>query len=215
MESEIFFLLRSLGIITIGSFSIVAVIGYLVKSLYEKFLQNDFEVYKHKLQIETEKVKINLDIQKAKSMIIFSKLYEERALIIKELYDNITSINAIYLEIIKQKQLFPEKSTLISVEIGRAKEFLRIKQLFLSISTSKSCFDVLILFEKVLVLIEEEFNYSKKIEFALHSPMNTEFKDPDFLIELDSNKNLLLMEINAVLVNLETQFKCVIGIDEQ
>ena len=51
--------LKALGIITIGSFSVVGLIGYLAKHLFEKFLDARIDIYKF---TTTDNVKIFNDM---------------------------------------------------------------------------------------------------------------------------------------------------------
>jgi len=79
-------LLRDLGIISIGSFSIVGLIGFLAKHLFEKFLEAKIDTFKLNLAKEFEVFKAQVDKESYKFQTQFSSLHAERAQTTRELY---------------------------------------------------------------------------------------------------------------------------------
>lgn len=78
--------IEQLGIFTIGSVSIVGLVGYLSKIVFEKFLETKINSYKTTLEKELEIFKNELKRKDFEFETKFSKLHIERAKIIKELY---------------------------------------------------------------------------------------------------------------------------------
>jgi hypothetical protein len=72
----------SLGVFSFGTASLTAVIGFFGKSLFNTYLTKQIETYKAELQRLTNQ-----------HQITFSKLHEERAVVIKELYSKITNLD--------------------------------------------------------------------------------------------------------------------------
>lgn len=69
---------------------ITGAIVYIVKTIFKQSMSKDLERYKleltHQINVEIEKSKKELEQNNKKDEIIFVKLYEERATILKELY---------------------------------------------------------------------------------------------------------------------------------
>jgi len=75
-------ILESLGIFSGGVIIIVIIVGYFSKKLFEQYLNNKIETYKTELHLITTKYSIQ-----------FSKLHNERAELIKDVYSQIITIN--------------------------------------------------------------------------------------------------------------------------
>ena len=73
-----------------GNAALLAVLGWLAKSLIEKFLTKDIERFKATLasesQIAAERLKHELQLTAAEHQIRFSKLHEKRASVVADLY---------------------------------------------------------------------------------------------------------------------------------
>lgn len=70
----------------LSSTAITGLVGYLAKKIIDKYLEHGLEKYKADLQLDTEKYKSELKRIELEHQIKYSKLHEERAQTIKELY---------------------------------------------------------------------------------------------------------------------------------
>jgi len=74
-----------------GSILMLAV-GFLIKSIINHFLQKDLENFKLKANFEIEKYKSEIQLENERHRIVFSKLHNERASVIKELYSKLDTM---------------------------------------------------------------------------------------------------------------------------
>lgn len=213
MTNNIVDLLRGLGFLTIGSFSIVTLVGYLAKSLYEKFLQNDLELHKQRLQVETEKIKMQLDKQKLRSMVMFSKLYEERALLIKDIYDKIITIKILFHKILSEINSYETEKDNIKSAIETLKIIVDKQKIFLNRTIVRDAMELIKLFEQVLIVIEEERSYSLNVEQSLISSIILD-KQPENQQDFEVPKGEMVLKVESILSNLESEFQNSIGINE-
>lgn len=84
--------IKSLGIISIGSISIASLVAFLGKSYFKWQLRLRTAEFQARLNNETELFKANLNIESAKFQVQFTKLHEDRALIIKQMYEYVVKL---------------------------------------------------------------------------------------------------------------------------
>jgi hypothetical protein len=74
-----------------GNAMLLAVLGYLFKSLLSQLLTKDIEKFKSQLKadadVSIERLKSTLQMTALEHQVRFSKLHEKRALVVADLYD--------------------------------------------------------------------------------------------------------------------------------
>ena len=104
MNEQLMELLKTLGLVTIVSSTIVSGLVYIGKVIFNKGvdayiesyranLNKDIESHKNELLMETEKFKTDLSKMTFEHQIKFSKLHEERAMVIKEISSRIYNLH--------------------------------------------------------------------------------------------------------------------------
>lgn len=96
----------------INSATILALLGFLGKKVIETYLDKRMEQHKQKLNQDIETVKNKLNMMATEHQIRYSKLHEERAEIIKQLYSSITLYESYlrsYIRVINDSE-FHERS---------------------------------------------------------------------------------------------------------
>jgi hypothetical protein len=88
-----------------GSAVLIAVIGFLSRSLLSNFLSKDIEAFKANLQMESQreitKLKSSLELIAFEHQVRFSRLHEKRAEVIATLYGKIDELYRVVYEFVR------------------------------------------------------------------------------------------------------------------
>lgn len=212
-------LLNSLGIFSVSAVSILLVTGYIGKKLFEKFLSNKLEAFKLGINKDFEKYKIELQLITSKFQIQFSKLHQERAETIKDIYTRIVEIN-------RGIQRFT------SLDFRSDSDLERINKTFDDFWSLKRSFEKnKIIFDKELAFVLVEllnkyqdcvFSYRRivdseqKLESNFYKPFIGSKKYHAEIIDKNWDKieNLINEEASKILINLEDKFRLLLGVED-
>ena len=197
-------ILKTLGIISIGSFSIVALLGYLTKTMFNKYIQGKTDAYKHTLEIIAMEHEIR-----------FSELHKERAQLIKDIYSKILDFRISVSNFIKYVEA---EST---PDATRALKFLGEKTVALAMT-----FDPNKIFfsNKLCIQIENLFVEIKSLNINLTSLLkdnsiaellsNKNNLKSDFLLLTKNTTVLITTKIDPIKKELEMEFRKLLGVKE-
>jgi len=82
-------LLKNLGAFTIGTASVIGIIGYFGRTLFEHYLSEKINSYKSQLERESDNYKHQLQLITQEHQIKFSKLHTDRSEVIRTIYDKL------------------------------------------------------------------------------------------------------------------------------
>lgn len=131
----------------VGAVSISGIITYLSKSFFEKWMDNKKEDYQAELNKKLEEFRIDKEQISEQNKVKFSRLHEERLIVIKELYIHIVGINAVSDIYIKKAIEFSK----VSVTNTESK-FYEEQEFALT-----ALRDYLVYSERNMIYFEEEF----------------------------------------------------------
>lgn len=97
--------LKYFGFISLGSVTIVSIIGFIAKSVINTWLNSKIENYKATLSKEVEEYKSNLQRLANEHNIRYSKLHNDRAMIIEHLYSQLFKMEKSMREFINPVKL--------------------------------------------------------------------------------------------------------------
>lgn len=215
MLNDLHSILSTIGGVAIGSATVFSAILYLVKKFLDQFLKSNLELYKQKRHLELETAKLALDIEKSKANLVFSKLYEEKALIIKDLYTKFVILKeSLYTILIGNTSLKDIDFQRLKSSSDDISALLKKEKLFLSRKIYSNSLDFLVLCKKLITIIEDEIEYLTGIERGIFDGIDIN-DSPDFLGELNALKTEVVDQIDAILLTLEMQFKETMGIKDE
>lgn len=207
-------IIKTLGIFSIGSFSIVGLFGYLFKSYFDNYLKQKLANHNHQLQLINENLRIKYDFIKFKKELAFSNIHEERAHLIKKLFSKIYSLKSIYNSLILPKAILSEKVVSdLNVEADNLKEIVGINRIFFDKSTCESLDTLIEFIYSTNQIIGETFEIKENLDQLIVQDSKKDFNDTYFG-ELMSDKQELVLKMNNILLILEKQFKELLGIEE-
>lgn len=197
-------ILRTLGIISIGSFSIVALLGYLTKTLFSKYIQAKTDAYKHTLEV----IAIEHEIR-------FNELHKERAQIIKDIYSKILDFKISVSNFIRYVEA---EST---PDATRALRFIEDKTVALALTyepnriyfSNKLCIQIDNLFVEVKSLNINLTSLLKDNSIAeiLSDKNNLKL---DFMQLAENTTVLITTKIDPIKNELEMEFRKLLGVRE-
>ena len=82
-------LLNNIGIFAVSSGFFI----WLVKKIFEVFIDKDIEKYKDKLNQELQKFKNELKIVEIEKQVAYTRLHNDRAELIKQLYQKVVKLS--------------------------------------------------------------------------------------------------------------------------
>jgi hypothetical protein len=215
MLNDLHSILSTVAGVTIGSVTVFSCIVYLAKKFLDQFLKSNLELYKQKRHLELETAKVALDIEKSKASLVFSKLYEERALIIKDLYTKFVILKESLYDILIGN------TSLRDIDFERLKsssdditELLKKEKLFLSRNIYSNSLDFLVSCKKLITVIEDEIEYITGIERGIFDGIDIN-DSPGFQEELNALRTEIVNQIDTILLTLEMQFKETMGIKDE
>lgn len=212
-------LLKQLGIISIGSFTIVGLVGYLTKNLFEKFLETKIDAYKRNLDKELEVFKAELDKQSYEFQVKFSNLHVERAQLTKELYKKLKDFYGKMKRVHRYANMLPPPKLNDEIEV---KLLTELRDSYIALSET---------FEENKIIFSKSI--SGKLSELTSSYWNHEFiyqkvRIYEHMQEIDKSEELKtetekrykeLYEIHydripGILVNIEDEFRRLLGVEK-
>lgn len=195
-------LLKILGTVAIGSFTIVGLIGYLSKSLFEKYLDSKLEEHKHSLELITIEHEIR-----------FAELHKERANLIKDFYSKIHEFKMSISVFIKYVEKGDNTESLRTLKVWgvNTAELSVLYERHRIYFSEESCKMIDKLFteiksvnEKLMVVLRD---YTVADIFA-----NKDSKKKEFLDLTDETKSILATKFESVKKDLEKEFRKLLGV---
>lgn len=123
--------LQTILLALIGNVALLAVLGWLAKSVMTQFLSRDIEKFKSTLSetsaITTERFKHDLQVTAIEHQVRFAKLYERRAEVIAELYGFLVEAHWASQSFVSLMDLAgdPSKEEKYATAMNKAAEFYR------------------------------------------------------------------------------------------
>lgn len=195
-------ILKLFGLVSIGSFSIVGLIGYVTKNLFEKYLESQIESHKHTLELIT-----------IEHQIRFSELHKERATLIKDFYSKIIDFKvaiSVFIKYVETDRSEDAKRILHTwgaktAEIGMLYDNNRIYFNQNSCELiDKLMIQIKSLNEGLMVLLR---NYT-----VADLVNNVDNKKQEFLTLTQNAKETIIKRIDPVIKELEIDFRKMLGV---
>lgn len=211
-------ILKELGFLTIGSVSIVSLVGYFSKSIFESYLKTKVDSYKSNLEKELEVFKNELRRKDFEYQTKFSTLHIERAKITKDLYrklkcfyNNLIGIH-IYANMIPPPELNNpmeiESLSILNSSFIALSEFFDENRIMFSTKISTS------LNELTSKYWEQNFVYQK---LRTYEHMREIDKSEELSKVVEEHYEELYKihkeKIPSILNNLESEFKKILGVE--
>lgn len=202
---DILTILRDLGIFTIGTISVVSVIGYITKSIFNNYLDKRVELYKNELLRENENFRAELERKNTEHQIKFSTLHADRINAIKTLHSSFAELRQ---ELIKYNK-DTEKHNL---DYEQNPVFLKMNEVHNIFIVNK------IYFSEELAKKIEAFvgTFSVTASLAVFFSKN---RDKWLLVrktepekELQQKEFIDLLDESKILLELENEFRNIIGV---
>jgi hypothetical protein len=200
--------ITSLGFFTIGSISLTAVIGFVAKSIFNKYLDKNIEMFRFKLQQENEKFRFELQRQNAEYQIKFEALHKDRAEVIKQLHNQLTTMRyqLISFNIDSELQKLPIEENPVLKKYKELEIFFEKNKLYFS---KTICEKVTNFMSKFLASAAISAYLSKnrdKIKFIR--------KDDPEQKEIPQKNLFNLLDDSNILSDLENEFRDLIGVQK-
>ncbi|MCM3216746.1 hypothetical protein ABER75_11645 [Niallia taxi] len=144
-------IISGLGIFTAGSIVITSILGFIAKSIFNNWmnnrslhykteLDNKSSIYKANLDKEMEHFKLKLQIETTEHQIKYTKLHEDRANTIKELYKYIVNMEQSLNSLVSLYEFHGEdgkekKAQKYMQSFNTAYEYYHINKIYLSENT--------------------------------------------------------------------------------
>lgn len=211
MNQEFINLLKSLGFFTIGSFSLVGLIGYIAKGVFDNYLKNKLEEHKNNIILQNEKIKQEYEIEKARSVIKFTKIHEERANLILKLHSLLIEFRQYLTDIyngdckINLEEFEIKKDSIISL--------YRNKKLYFKNKTIIQLNQLIEFFDNYSDMIQKKKNYAEMVEKSLQSEEKTAPNHEDMYTDVSIIEKEIRNKIQLVLGGLESSFRETLGIE--
>ncbi|MDH7462155.1 hypothetical protein QEG73_12730 [Chitinophagaceae bacterium 26-R-25] len=206
------------GLIFIAKFAINQ-FGKVQILKYKQSLENDTEEFKHKLNFETEKFKQELNKATIEHQIKYTKLYEERGLIIKQTYNllyklenSLTNLTSMFQGSDWTKDTERDKQT--NEVIAELRTQLEQNRIFFSADLCSIIENILIDAHKITIDI---YSAKQDQEYNDNSNKAAQFRTTEEILQpiqtwrqLDQKAQ---KDIKALRLNLAQEFRILIGVE--
>ncbi|RIH64991.1 hypothetical protein D1164_10385 [Mariniphaga sediminis] len=213
MYSSLTEIFKILGIVSIGSFSIVGLCAFLFKKLFDYYLKEELARTQSNLQLKNEKLKIEIESTKQNKILAFKTLHEERALLIKDLYSKLYLLKVEYEKIkLQETSLSFEQLNSIEKECIEIQKVVGLNRLYLTKSISENLNELIKKFERTNEILKDLFSIGENTFSSMSEVSN--YKPDQEEIEILHEKLIsLISDIIELLDKLEESFKLLLNIE--
>lgn len=202
-------IIQNLGIFTIGTVTVTTMLGFIAKSIFNNYLNKHIELYKFKLQHETEKFKSELKRQNTEYQIKFSTLHKDRADVIKQLHSSFINIRQELKKYNKSDELqkLPQELNPVLLKFHDLQTFFEANRLYFPKDLCLKIDEFLMRFLASAAMLEFFSKNRDKYKIAR--------KDDPKEKELEQNEFFNMINDSEILKDLEDEFRSLIGVSEE
>lgn len=190
----------NLGIFSIGTASITAVIGFLGKSIFQTYLTKQTETFKSELQRLTNR-----------HQITFSKLHEERAETIKDLYTKLVELESSTRGLVDfghlyDKEMEKERSKEVVEKSSELYQYCNVNRIYFSEDICKSLDKIHENFGTIIVTYDTYYTFRREI-----------LSEEDIVFEEERKAEMrkcIKEEIPVLKNSIEYEFRKLLGVIE-
>ncbi|NOQ25084.1 MAG: hypothetical protein GQ564_06945 [Bacteroidales bacterium] len=213
-------LLVYFGITTLTQLALIIIITFLGRKFTELIfakslesrklnLSKQLEIHKKELELNFEETKMRLLYEQTKMTVKFSKLHEERAHVIKKYYADLSTLEDVLTQFIK---LFEGDKAKLDKDLilallkewkkiqERLNKLFRTNKILLSKNTCLYINNVSLV---LLTLDKKLQQFLESVDIRIVEQINQEL----------SIKKQLLIDINTLKLNLEDEFRLILGVE--
>jgi len=200
----------------VGTFGIGSgILALLIKSLVANSLNKDLEAFKSTLSKDVETFKSNLQLATIEHHVRYSKLHEDRAQVIKELYGKLVDLDLAIYSVLKYFQPVGESSIEDKVkEYGRLHDefnkFLIPNRIYFGVDTCK-------VIDSLLLLSRDTFFDITTYPVSIHDPQYVH-GPRELLTERaeywEKARKVFDTDIKELKEKIETQFREMLGVKD-
>jgi hypothetical protein len=223
-------LFKYFGLVTISTVTIVAGIVYIAKAIFNKSLDafvdtrkhsldKEMENHRNKLLRETEEFKTDLSKLLIQHQIKFSKLYEERALVIKSIFTSTYDLQQKLQQLttVGQGPEWATDTTRVNEakkEYNELREFFEKNRIFFEESICQKIDSTIQLSQEIIVGMIHAKNRQKSLDDQLNRGIQISGEKFDYpMKKWDEMSERASVQFNQTRLELAKEFRQLMGIE--